>query len=271
MRKRENLIGKKFSKLTPIKPGEDYISPSGSHYAQWWCKCDCGNPELVLVRGIHLKNGHTKSCGCFHKEVARQNGLNNKRFNKYDLSGEYGISWTNNTNKEFYFDLEDYDKIKNYGWYENNAGYIVAHNGNKTIRLNRLVMDCDENGNDVDHIKHNLYDNRKILLRICTHQKNSFNSKKPINNTSGITGVSYDKNRNKWVAEIRINNKKIFLGRFNCKEDAVKIRKDAEKKYFGEYSYDSSMGVYSISDVPDMEEAQELIQESYNNEKGGAE
>lgn len=178
MRKRENLIGQKFGRLTPVKSGEDYISPSGSHYAQWWCKCDCGNPELVLIRGINLKNGHTKSCGCFHKETAKQNGINNKKYNKYDLSGEYGIGWTSNTNEEFYFDLEDYDLIKDYCWYENSGKYIVAHDGDKTIRLNRLVMDCNEIGMDVDHIKHNLYDNRKALLRICSHQRNSFNSKK---------------------------------------------------------------------------------------------
>lgn len=260
MGKRENLIGKKFGKLTVIKSGEDYISPSGSHYAQWWCKCDCGNTELALVRGIHLKNGHTKSCGCFLKETAKQKGINKKKHNEYNLSGSYGIGWTSNTNKEFYFDLDDYDKIKAYCWYENSDGYIVAHNGDKTVRLNRLVTDCNKNGIDVDHIKHNLYDNRKIMLRVCTHQKNSFNCRKKKNNTSGITGVSYDKSRNKWATEIRVNNKKIFLGRFECKEDAVKVRKEAEKKYFGKYSYDNSM----MFCAPDIEEVQELIQESFD-------
>ena len=34
----------------------------------------------------------------------------NKKSNIYDLSGEYGVGWTSNTNEEFYFDLEDYDK-----------------------------------------------------------------------------------------------------------------------------------------------------------------
>ena len=38
--------------------------------------------------------------------------------NKYDLSGEYGIGWTHNTEHEFYFDLEDYDIIKYYCWYD---------------------------------------------------------------------------------------------------------------------------------------------------------
>lgn len=54
-------------------------------------------------------------------------------------------------------------------------------------------------------------------------------------NTSGVTGVYWCKSRNKWNAEIRINSKKINLGYFINKEDAIKARKRAEIKYFGEY------------------------------------
>ena len=46
-----------------------------------------------------------------HKESVT-NAL--KKYNRYDLSGEYGIGWTTNTNHVFYFDLEDYEKIKDY-------------------------------------------------------------------------------------------------------------------------------------------------------------
>ena len=46
----------------------------------------------------------------------------NVKYNKYDLLGSFGVGWTTNTNKEFWFDLEDYDKIKDYCWAENNNG-----------------------------------------------------------------------------------------------------------------------------------------------------
>jgi hypothetical protein len=40
------------------------------------------------------------------------------------------------------------------------------------------------------------------------------------------------------VAEIKMNNRKKFLGRFVNLDDAIKARKEAEEKYFGEYAYD---------------------------------
>lgn len=60
-------------------------------------------------------------------------------------------------------------------------------------------------------------------------------------NTSGVTGVYWDKTRNNWFSCIQANNKTINLGRFINFNDAVKARKEAEKIYFGEYSYDESM------------------------------
>lgn len=62
------------------------------------------------------------------------------------------------------------------------------------------------------------------------------NCKIPTNNTSGIKGVSYDSFYQKWNASIRINYKNKNLGYFDSIENAIKARREAEKKYFGEYS-----------------------------------
>lgn len=43
---------------------------------QWLCECDCGNQ--IVVTTTHLKSGHTKSCGCYAKEVSVRNGLKKK-------------------------------------------------------------------------------------------------------------------------------------------------------------------------------------------------
>ena len=64
------------------------------------------------------------------------------------------------------------------------------------------------------------------------------------NNTSGETGIWWFSDRNRWVAEIRVNNKKKTIGYFSDIKDAVKARKHAEEKYFGSFSYDNSMEEY---------------------------
>lgn len=51
-------------------------------------------------------------------------------------------------------------------------------------------------------------------------------------NTSGVTGVTWDKSRNKWRAQIVFQGKAHHLGRYTEKEDAIKARKEAEEKYF---------------------------------------
>lgn len=148
---KKDLSGQKFGRLTVIKQVEDYISPRGKHYAMWCCRCDCGN--LCSVLGISLKWGNTQSCGCLLKEVAAQKGKNSKKYNRYDLSGDFGIGYTSNTNVEFYFDKSDYDLIKDYCWFENDQGYIATNQNKQHImRLYRLIMGFPDN-KDIDHME----------------------------------------------------------------------------------------------------------------------
>lgn len=96
---------------------------------------------------------------------------------------------------------------------------------------------------EVDHIQHKLFDNRKTQLRISFHNENQINRKLMSNNKSGVTGVYWSKKDERWVAQLRINRKCVYSRQFNNFEDAVKARKEAEEKYFGEYSYDNCMNL----------------------------
>lgn len=233
----------RFGRLTVIKRVEDHIMPSGYRTPKWLCQCDCG--EFVEIIGKHLtkKNG-TKSCGCFAKENMSKIS---KKYNTYNLSGKYGIGYTFK-NEEFLFDLEDYDKIKDYCWSKNKKGYIIStdRKTRKTVLFHRIVTDCPD-GFIPDHIHGKLtrHDNRKSNLRIVTSQENGMNAALAKNNTSGVTGVVWHKRDNVWQARIKINYKYIHLGYFVNFEDAVRARKEAEEKYFGKYSYDNSQS-YNI-------------------------
>lgn len=54
----------------------------------------------------------------------------------------------------------------------------------------------------------------------------------PKNNTSGVKGVSWDKSKQKWLAQLKFKQKNIYLGRYSNKQDAINARKEAEEKYF---------------------------------------
>lgn len=239
---RIDLKNQKFTYLTVL----DWVKinnlnkNSKSQKGGWLCQCKCGNQ--IIVRSNSLITGRTKSCGCYSIEQK----LQRKKKNKFNLSGIYGIGYTVNSNKEFYFDLEDYDKIKQYTWSEKN-GYVKTTKYNKEILLHRLILGLSpQDLLIVDHIGHNTLDNRKINLRITNHNGNLKNKSLSKNNTSGVTGVSWEEKSNKWHSYIWNNGKCIHIGRFTKFDDAVKARKQAEEKYFGKYSYDNSMKYYEL-------------------------
>lgn len=236
-RKTQNLSGQRFGKLTAIRRVENRRSPNGKAIVMWECLCDCGNISIVPSSG--LKSGHYKSCGCSRIEFHKENWKRESK-NTYDLTGDYGIGYTPKGEK-FYFDLEDYDKIKGHTWSLNSKGYLSTKtfkNGQqKGYLMHRVIMDAPDNM-IVDHINgtSSILDNRKSNLRLATQAENCMNSDKPKTNKSGVKGVSWCKNSKKWSATIGYNHKTISLGKYELFEDAVNARIEAEKKYYGEYS-----------------------------------
>lgn len=221
-----DLTGQKFGMLTVVRRG-----PNNKYRkAQWWCKCDCGNSELVLKIGSQLRNGMTKSCGCLARD------LFTKKYNNYNLDGEYGIGYAINTNNEFFFDIDDYDLIKDYCWYEytKDTGYRMLITYDKEtksmVTMSQLIVSkwCD-------HIDRNTLNNRRNNLRETTPLENSHNLSKRKDNISGVTGVYFNKETQKWCAMITVNHKRLWLGYFSNKDDAIKARLQAEAKYFGDY------------------------------------
>lgn len=83
----------------------------------------------------------------------------------------------------------------------------------------------------IDHINGIRTDNRLGNLREVSSSENSKNKCQRSNNTSGVTGVSWSHDKRKWLADIRVNKKQIYIGRFDNFDDAVAARKEAERKY----------------------------------------
>ena len=236
---KKKLVGRTFGKL--LVTGLDEELSVKKKKAYWKCECSCGNKISVLQSS--LLDGNTQSCGCLNNERIKEIGYKNKIYNKYDLTGEYGIGYMSN-GKCFYFDLDDYEIIKDYCWHSDNYGAIKAcelRNRGYSVYMHRLIFGLRKNIDysiQVDHINHNRADNRKENLRLVDNSHNQMNTKIGKNNLSGEKGVSFQKASQKYMARITVNKKVIYLGLFEDIKDAKNARKEAEKEYFGEYAYD---------------------------------
>lgn len=240
---KEDLTGKVFGKLTVLHQEEDYIGPQGVHYAQWLCQCSCGS-EPKIIRQVSLKNGNTTSCGCIQKQKVYDISCKKNApaiRNLHDEHGDYCIGFCSNTNAEFYFDEADYDLIYNgeYCWSEyidTTCDYHCVRarkrgTSGKYILLHQLL-----GYKSYDHIDRNPMNNRRYNFRPATPTENARNRGKYKNNKSGIIGVYWHNQCCKWMSYITVNKKRIYIGLFDDKVDAITARLKAEIKYFGEFA-----------------------------------
>lgn len=229
-----DLTGQVFDWLTVIRRCDEERTGE----PKWICRCACGNE--VVVKGVNLRKGHTRSCGCKRLDLFRES---RKLKNRYEIHGDHVLGYTT-SGLEFIIDKDDLKTIEQFCWVRFGAkdrDYLVARMSNgKNIFLHRLITGAQD-GEVVDHLNHNGCDNRKCNLRVVPQNKNMLNLCVRINNSSGVPGVSWSKDRNKWEAYISYEGKRHHLGRFVSFDDAVAARKAAEERYFGEYSYDNSI------------------------------
>lgn len=82
----------------------------------------------------------------------------------------------------------------------------------------------------IDHINGNPSDNRICNLREATNSQNMQNSRIRKDNTSGVKGIGWSNRFNKWIARIRVNNKRVTIGIFDdlniAKEAIIKARNE---------------------------------------------
>ena len=313
VRKKLDLTGQIFGRLTVIRECEPYINPNtGAKAAKYLCQCECGIKKEIV--GASLKNGETKSCGCYQIEATIKNhtkhGYSNtptyvswrsmvrrcSEFPDYknisvcdrwltsfenfyadmgerpegttldrypNQKGNYepsncrwatpkqqannvstnrlltyqGITktrgeWAEELELPIYIIKERIDKL---GWSTEKAlttpikskNTLLTFQGNaKSIRDWAL-----ETGISYSTIHRRISYGWSVEEALEKKQRQKINQGTQRNNTSGHKGVSWDEKSNKWQAYITVNKKRIHLGRFPNKEDAVEARKLAEQQY----------------------------------------
>jgi len=237
--KYEDLTGSKFGRLTVIGKAPSARDISGRLVRFWYCVCDCqkelpeSERQIITLRTSNLISGNTVSCGCYQKVCSIKK-------NRYEINGNV-VKMYDAKDREFFIDIEDLNKVLEYCWTVNSRGYVVSatrtDEGRKGLRLHRYLMDCTDTKLVVDHINHNPSDNRKTNLRVCTQQQNMFNQRPNTRNKSGVKGVRFITQMNKWETRFKFDGKERAVGYFDNLADAIALRKQYEEKYYGEFSY----------------------------------
>ena len=109
---------------------------------------------------------------------------------------------------------------------------IIKGKNYRAHRLAWLYVYGEWPDSELDHINRDKLDNRISNLRIVTRSENLQNTDIRKNNTSGTKGVWLNKIRQKWVASVTINNKYKHLGHFDTIEEAIAVRRAAEKEFY---------------------------------------
>lgn len=215
-------------------------------------KCNqCGKdiPE-TNVHAVNYKGISMILCGKHYSQYIKYNHFLDSSqktcfdANEYEITTEgvwiYTFNHNNEPSGKFLIDLDDLEKVIVHKWRFTRGEYITGVQ--KPILIHRFLMKPAEN-EVVDHINGNIQDNRRSNLRITTQQKNLINKAILSSNSSGIAGVWFDQTRKKWVAEIKMDKIKCFLGRYEEKADAAFVRWQAELILFKEFRSTRNDGI----------------------------
>jgi hypothetical protein len=180
------------------------------------CKCDCGNERIICYSDFN-KLSHEQGCGC--GAGTHRQSLVGKETRLYRI-------WKGIKSRCLIESATSYERYGGRGisvcaeWhiYETFRDWAVANDYADNLSIERKNV----NGNyEPDNC---IWANRNIQARNTRIRKD---------NPSGVRGVRFHKATSKWSAQIAVNKVLIWLGVHSTFDEAVKVRKDAELKYWG--------------------------------------
>lgn len=153
------------------------------------------------------------------------------------MKGAVTITYTNKMS--VLVDPVDVQMATAYKWHRSNK-YVARSSkadtprGYTEIYMHREIMGARK-GEDVDHIDGNKLDNRRGNLRVCSRSQNKMNCKAHSDNLTGFKGVSFSKQRSKFVAQIKENGVVKGLGYFATAEEAYSSYCARARELHGEF------------------------------------
>lgn len=135
-------------------------------------------------------------------------------------------------------DDEDYERLARFKWTAHPAGKTMyamrnLRGENRTVvRMHQAIL---PDAQEIDHVNQDGLDNRKANLRSSLHGQNMMNRRK-CGITSQFKGVTWHKGACKWMAQITVNEKHIYLGLFECEGCAAMAYDNSARKLHMEFA-----------------------------------
>lgn len=205
-----DLTGRKFGRISVVCRVEDRIKGRPSYR----CLCECGNESVVSATA--LRTGKTISCGCYNKERRVSHGLYGTPEYKTLIRMIQRCEYPNN------------DNYKHYGAKGIKVCLEWRHNPQKFLEDMGKQPSKHHSIDRIDTNKGYSPDNCKW----STHTEQNRNRNAQQKSVSGYSGVRFIKKVGKWEANIIVDRRSIYLGRYRDVEDAIQARKEAEQKYW---------------------------------------
>lgn len=214
-------VGMRFGRRVVLTLG----NPADRNY-KVFCRCDCG--ESAWVQTGQLLSGKALMCNRCAQAKYRNSY---EHLNDGTVRIHYGAT-------SFIIDAEDFPLVKQYQWHISVNGYPRAKVPNKrqTILLHALLIGPTNRRLVVDHIDGDRANNRRSNLRICTPSGNAKNLALSTRNKSGFKGVCWNKQRQRWEAQIGSDRIQYKLGFFDTPVEAAVAYDRAASLLHGEFA-----------------------------------
>ena len=202
--------GQRYGRLTVIRKTERRTSGR----IVWECRCDCGN--TAYVTSAHLLGGSTTSCGCARSHTNRMD-LSGQRFGRLvalsptDRRMCHSVIWRCQC---------DCGKIAEI------AAISLRNGSTRSCGCLSSEVHRKSSATMQQERRKDLVDGTDIKLLMLPPTSA---------NTSGTTGVSWDKSVRTWKAHITFKGRRYSLGSSRDKAVAIALRKEAEKRIHGEF------------------------------------
>jgi len=198
----KDYVGKRFGRLIVEKYAGKW---DGIH--RWLCKCDCGNE--TVVGQTSLQSGKTKSCGCLGNPPPQD--ILGKQF------GDLTVTAYDGNREGTYF------------WRcRCKCGKEAVVRQDNLMQGHTKSCGCRKKTVYIDNLK--LVEGTAVVLLEGARRERLISS-----NSSGHNGVYKKQKSNKWAAQITFKGKTYYLGSYTEIEDAIKARKKAEERLYGEF------------------------------------